>query len=140
MVLVTHDHLEEIMRRILVASLLLSPLFTAAAVASQPATDAVAPTQVVRVSTGVTDAQIAYPTNVDAPASLGGSTPTDGKVVLKVNVDAMGTARGIQVVKSVNADLDARAIAAVRQFRFHPATLDNQAVPVTVNLTVVMKL
>ena len=135
MVLVTSDHLEDLMRRILVASLLLSPLFTAAAVASQPATDA-APTQVVRVSTGVTDAQIAYPTNVDAPASLAGSTPMDGKIVLKVNVDALGNARGIQVVKSLNADLDARAIAAVRQFRFHPATLDNQPTAMDVNLTV----
>ena len=129
------------MRRILVASLLLSPaLFTASAVASQPATDAAATTQVRRISTGVVAPQLLKSTNVVIPTdAFDVMVPPDAEVGLKVNVDEQGNARDIQVIKPVNADLDARVVAAVSKFRFAPATLDNQAIPLTIDLNIVGK-
>jgi len=126
------------MRRIIVASLLLSPmLFTAAAVASQPVTDATASTQVRRVSTGVIGPKIIQSSNVQIPAdAIESLVPRQAEVGLKLNVDENGKAQDIQVVKSVNADLDARVVAAVRQFRFRPATLDNQVIPCALDLNV----
>ena len=129
------------MLRILVASLLLSPvLFTASAVASQPATDAAPSTQVRRVSTGVVAPQLLKSTNVDIPTdAFDAMLPPNAEVGLKVDIDEQGNARDIQVIKPVNSDLDARVVAAVSKFRFAPATLDNQAISATIDLNIVVK-
>jgi TonB family protein len=129
------------MRRILVASLLLSPaLFTASAVASQPATDAAASTQGRRISTGVIAPKLLKSTSIEIPGdAFDAILPPDAEVGLKVNVDEQGNARDIQVVKPVNADLDARVVAAVSKFRFSPATLDSQAIPFSLDVNVVVK-
>jgi TonB family protein len=130
------------MRRIIVASLLLSPmLFTASAVASQPATDdATASTHPTRVSTGVIAPTLLKTSSLEIPTDAFDSIlPPDAEVGLKVNIDEQGKARDIQVVRPVNADLDARVVTAVSKLRFTPGTLDNQAVPVSINLNVVVK-
>ncbi len=127
------------MRPTLVASLLLSPmLVTASAVASQPKTDA--PNQVLRVSSGVTVPAVLESTDVhiasDANARL---SPVDSKVVVNLWVDAQGNPKGVRVVKSLYPDLDAHVVAAVRQFHFHPAKLDNQPVAQNMDLVVSVK-
>jgi len=129
------------MRRILVASLLLSPvMFTASAVASQPATDAAPSNQVRRVSTGVVAPKLLKSTNVDIPAdAFDAVLPPNAEVGLKVDIDEQGNARDIQVIKPLNSDLDARVVAAVSKFRFAPATLDNQAISDTIDLNIVVK-
>ncbi|MGA2218468.1 MAG: TonB family protein [Terracidiphilus sp.] len=130
------------MRRVIVASLLLSPmLFTASAVASQPATDDVTvSTQPTRISTGVTAPTLLKSSTIAIRAdAFDAILPPDAEVGLKVNVDEQGNARDIQVVKPVNADLDARVVTAVSKLRFTPGTLDNQAIPVSINLNVVVK-
>lgn len=130
------------MRRIFVASLLLSPmLFTASAVASQPATDdATASIQPTRISTGVVEPTLLKSSTLAIPTDAFDSIlPPDAEVGLKVNVDEKGNARDIQVIKPVNADLDARVVTAVSKLRFSPGTLDNQAIPVSINLNVVVK-
>ncbi len=134
-VLVTSDLPEEIMRRILVASILLSPLFvSAAAVASKPASDATASTQVRPVSTGVVPAKVVSLIDVQVPATT--TIQNDAQVVLQLNIDQKGKAHDIEVVQSLNPELDAPVVAAVRGFHFRAATLDNQAIPVTMSLTV----
>jgi TonB family protein len=129
------------MRRVLAASLLLSPLFlTAAAVASTPASDVSASTQVRPISTGVIAPKIIHSNSIEIPTdALDGKIPAKAEVGLKLNVDAKGKAQDIQVVKSVNPDLDARVIEAVRQLRFTPAKLDNQAVSIGMDLNVVVQ-
>jgi hypothetical protein len=47
--------------------------------------------------------------------------------------------RDIQVIKPVNSDLDARVFTAVSKFRFAPDTLNNQAIPATIDLNIVVK-
>jgi TonB family protein len=133
--MVTSGLLEEFMRRILVASILLSPLFiTATAVASKPASDATASTEVRPISTGVVPAKVISLIDVQVPATT--TIRNDAQVVLQLNIDQKGKAHDIEVVKSLNPELDGPVVAAVRGFRFRPATLDNQAVPVSMSLTV----
>ena len=129
------------MRSILIASLLLSPmLYTASAVASQPKTDAPSTTQERRVSTGITSPVILESGKIHISAhALDGTVEREAKVVLALNVDEKGNAQNIQVVQSANPDLDARVVAAVRQSHFRPATLDNQVIPLNVNLVVTVQ-
>lgn len=127
------------MRRILIFSLLLSPaLFTASAVASQPVVDAAAPTQDLSVSTGVTAPVVIHSTPVEISSS-DSLYPTPGKIVLTLKVDEKGKPSDIQVVDPANATLDEEVVDAVSKFRFQPATLDKQAVPVDMNLTLEFK-
>jgi len=64
--------------------------------------------------------------------------PFDAEVVLKLNVDQNGKAQDVQVIKSPNHYLDGPVATAVRQFKFEPATLDNQPVAADLTLTVVL--
>jgi TonB family protein len=57
-------------------------------------------------------------------------------VVLKLNVDETGSPTHIEVVQSLDPTLDARVVEAVSQSRWRPAVLDNQTIPMNVNLTV----
>jgi TonB family protein len=128
------------MRRNLVASLLLSPLmFTAAAVASTPATDASATTQARPISTGVTPAHIIYSTGVDLPSGTSDRLPNNAEVVLDLSLDKQGNVQDAQIVKSPNPELIEPVLTAVRQFRFSPATLDKQAIPIDMKLTVLLQ-
>ena len=128
------------MRRILAASILVSPLFlTAAAYATQPVTDAPASTPAHAISTGVIPAHVLYSPDIDLSPSVAQTLPYDAQVVLTLNVDQKGHAEDIQVVKSPSRDLEAAVTAAVRQSRFRPATLDNQPVVSPMNLTVVVQ-
>ncbi|MGD0939085.1 MAG: TonB family protein [Terracidiphilus sp.] len=129
------------MRRLLVASLmLLTWLFPAAVNASQPADDSSTSTPAPIVSTGVSAPRILDATDVHLGLdTFGNSIPNDATFVVSLNVDENGKARDVQVVKSVNNVLDEQVMDAVRQFRFSPAMLDDQPVPVNLTLNVVVR-
>jgi protein TonB len=127
------------MRRIFAATVLLSSLsISAAALASQPVTDATASTTTRPLSTGVTPARVVYSTNVALTSDAAQTLPQNAEVVLKMNVDENGKAQGVQVIKSPSPSLDLPVATAVRQFRFQPAMLDNQPVATNLTLTVVL--
>ncbi|HEY3706258.1 MAG TPA: energy transducer TonB [Terracidiphilus sp.] len=124
------------MRRILLATLLSSLSLTAAALPAQQLSDASTPAS-QRISTGVTSPRLVYTSRVSIPSDELPSTPgSSTKLVLKVNVDAAGNPGLIQVIHSVNPAIDARVVNAVRQFRWTPAVLNNQAVADDITLTV----
>ncbi len=125
------------MHRILVASLLSSFALTAAAATPKPASDAsgAAPAAVV-VSTGVTEAQLLRSTKIDIPTNVVDSFSNPAQMVLRVNLDETGTPTHVAVVHSINPEVDTRVMKAVRQFRWRPAVLDNQTIPVDVNLVI----
>ena len=56
----------------------------------------------------------------------------NGVVVLAMTVTAEGNVRDIKVIKSLDPGLDKQAIAAVRTWKFEPATKDGK--PVAVHL------
>jgi TonB family protein len=118
------------MRRILIVSLLLTPmLFALPAVADQPGNDAEASTRNLRVSTGVAAPDLVYSTSVDAlPSDL--AFPLNARVVLSFNVDEQGNPTDFQVLNPSNPILDEHVIHAVSRFRFLPATLDNDPLPI----------
>jgi TonB family protein len=126
------------MRVNLVASLLLAPaILTAAAVASTPAASDTSHS--LRVSTGVTAPQVIETANVEvSPTALDTAYVNDARVVVNVLVGQDGKAQSVQIAKSYDKQLDEKVIAAVSKFRFAPATLDDQAVPMNLKLTVVV--
>jgi len=58
------------------------------------------------------------------------------KVVVSFTVDESGRPQNVHVEKSVNPIVDERVLNAVRQYRYLPATLNNQRVAVHINLEV----
>lgn len=124
------------MRRILITSLLLTPmLFTASAVASHPGTDAAAPTQNLRTTTGVSAPVVLSSTSIE-PLPNAQILPAGSKVLLSLKIDEQGRPNDIRVVNPINPFLERNVVNAVSKFRFQPAMLDERAVPVDLNLTV----
>lgn len=122
------------MRRTVIASALISPFFLSiAALATPLATDATARP----LSTGVKPAHVLYSPNISRPASV--TIPVNAEFVLHLNVDQTGKAQDVQVLQSASSRLDASVAAAVRQFRFRPATLDHQPVATDMTLTLIVQ-
>jgi protein TonB len=65
---------------------------------------------------------------------------TAGTCILGLIVDAEGHPRDIRVVRGLGSGLDAKAIEAVRQWRFEPATKDGKPVNVQISVEVTFRL
>jgi TonB family protein len=63
-----------------------------------------------------------------------------GSVLLKIVVSASGQVTDIQVLRPLGMGLDDRAIEAVRQWKFRPATLDGKPVAATATVDVSFRL
>ena len=126
------------MRQTLASTLLLSSiLFPAAANASTSIDDASAPTPGLRVSTGVIAPVLTDTLAIQLPDGLPQSfIPVSSEVGLAFTVDSNGQPENIKVVKSTNPYWDARVVDAVQKAHFRPGTLDNQPIPVDMNVTV----
>jgi protein TonB len=59
-----------------------------------------------------------------------------GVCVVSLVVDAQGNPQRVQVVRHLGMGLDEKAVEAVKQYKFKPATLQGKAVPVEVNIEV----
>ncbi len=101
------------MRRILAVSLL-SSLCLSAAAATGPS---------VEVSASVAPAGVTSPRLV---VSRG----------ITVSSDETGSPQKIRVAEALNPSVDARVMAAVRDFRWSPAIINNHAVPIEMTLIV----
>jgi TonB family protein len=121
------------------AFILASSMFVPAAVHAG-ATDSAASTPAIRITTGVTAPSVInsgdFTVTSDALSGVGAEKPS---VVLALRVNEKGMAENVRVVHSVNYRVDAQVLAAARDFRFRPATLDQQPVPVDLRLTVVVQ-
>jgi len=64
-----------------------------------------------------------------------------GVVAVEAVVEVDGSVRPLRVTKSLDEELDAQAIEAVKQWRFEPALVDGRPVPcqVTIELTFVLR-
>lgn len=127
------------MRPMVLASILLALIaLPAAAVASQPATDATSSLRNLPVSTGVIDPQIVHYKKV-IPAHtnmLFDQLGDRAKVVLELHVNKAGKAHRVRVIQSDDPSLNAPIIAAVRHDLWRPGRLDERAIPFNVRLTV----
>jgi protein TonB len=66
-------------------------------------------------------------------------TRVEGMVIIEATIDERGTVTAAHVLRSVSL-LDAAAIAAVRQWKFTPARLNGEAIPVVMTVTVNFQL
>jgi TonB family protein len=149
------------MRKVLVATLALTPMLLHAQVnspaqpqstpntlqsrldspadvsAADPGTAHVAP---VRISTGVTAPKLVYtvPVETDSDTARSGFN-YDRKTVVAMTVDATGKPGELKIVKPINPVMDRNVLAAVRQYRFAPGTLDGKPAAVPVNLEIVLR-
>lgn len=62
---------------------------------------------------------------------------TDSDVKVHLTVDAQGIPHNLVIAKSAGAELDAKTLEAVNQYRFKPAMFNNR--PVSANVTVEIK-
>ncbi|MBV9613232.1 MAG: energy transducer TonB [Acidobacteriaceae bacterium] len=57
----------------------------------------------------------------------------EGKVSLSLIIDRFGVPQEVAVTNGIDAGLDENAVAAVKQWRFYPATRNGEPVAVEVN-------
>jgi TonB family protein len=128
------------MRHILASTVVLSSLLLpAAAFASKPADDPAATTAAPRISTGVIEPVLVNELTLTAPAGLAASAmPADEQVGVSFVVDKKGLPENIQVTKSTNPAWDSQVVEAVSKLHYRPARIDDQKIPVEMNLTVVI--
>jgi TonB family protein len=123
---------------LLTAALALSPaLLHAQPLAAAAASDASANTAQVRVSTGVVPPRLVH--TIDVPSDIDWEWKVAGEertAEVSMTVDAYGRPTNLKIVKSAGVDLDRNVLESVAQYRFAPATVDNQAEPMGVDLTV----
>lgn len=126
------------MRRTIGSSLLFSSLlFTASAFASPPAGNSVASTP--RVSTGVTAPRLLNSLELNAPDSFSATTvPAGTQISVTFVVDENGQPRNIHVTRGYDPLWNARVIDAVSKLHYVPASMDNQAIPLSMNLVVTL--
>jgi TonB family protein len=64
----------------------------------------------------------------------------NGTVLLAVAINSVGTVDAVKVVCKLEPGLDQNAAAAVKQWKFTPATKDNEPVPVQIEVSVGYRL
>lgn len=104
---------------------------------SAPATDATLSAPARRISTGVTAPKlISNPVVHVALTDFPVENLTNEHVIVGFRVDEKGVPQNVHLLQSVNQAVDARILAAVREYRFEPAKLDEQNVAMDVRLNV----
>jgi TonB family protein len=82
-----------------------------------------------RVSTGVIEAKlIKQPETGLSVSDFHTSDLSTQKMVLHFIVDESGTPKNVEIIKSINPEVDARILSAVQQYKYRPAMLDGQPV------------
>ena len=102
-------------------------------------TEAPRPTRVLPVAATTTPVQILSKPNpiyTDEARAL----KLEGEVLLRVEFDANGECRVLQVLRGLGHGLDESAVRAAKQIRFRPATENGQSVTSTASLHVVFQL
>lgn len=150
------------MRKVIVATLALTPMLLHAQANSPAQTQAspssptlqsklIAPAEIngssgahtttpLRVSTGVVAPKLVYTVTVenDTDTTLTGFT-WDRKSVVSMVVDANGKPQDLKILQTLGPVMDRNVLTAVSQYRFKPGTLDGQPTSVPVNLEVVLR-
>ena len=128
------------MRHIIASTVVLSSLLLpAAAFASKPTDEPAATTPAPRVSTGVIGPILQNSLTLTAPEGPAASSiPADAQVGVSFVVDEKGLPENIQVTRSINPAWDSQVVEAVSKLHYRPARIDDQKIPIDMNLTVVI--
>jgi len=128
------------MRHILTSTVILSSLLLpAAAFAGTPTDEPAASTAAPRVTTGVIGPFLVNSLSLTAPEGPAApAIPADAQVGVSFVVDENGVPENIQVTRSINPVWDSQVVNAVSKLHYRPARIDDQKIPVDMNLTVVI--
>ena len=126
------------MRHILTSTVILSSLLLPAAAFASSSNDIPAATSTSpRVSTGVTEPVLQNSFYLVPPFGFSASDiPANAKVGVSYVVNAKGLPENIQVTKSLNPVWDSQVVEAVSKLHYRPARIDDQKIPIDMNLTV----
>jgi TonB family protein len=152
------------MRRVIVATLALTPMLLHAqanspAQTQTPATPATLQSKLVqpkefnaseadrgtahvapiRISTGVIAPKLISTVEIESDSASPQGFSLDRKTVVEMTIDATGKPSDLKIVGSLGSVMDRNVLAAVSQYRFTPGTLDGQPTSVPVNLEVVLR-
>ena len=152
-----------IMRKVIFATLALSPMLLHAQAKTPAQSSASSPTPVLqsklikpkelggsaavtttasplRVSTGVTPPRLIETVEIISDNAWPWAvTGRDRKVVVAMLVDANGKPFDLKIVQSAGPDMDKNVLRAVSQYRFRPGTLDHEPVAASINLEILMR-
>ena len=151
------------MRKVIVATLALTPMLLHAQANSPAKTQSPSPssstlqsklvqpaeingseaahiTAPVRVSTGVGAPKLIHTVAIESDSTWVPTGFTSNRnTVVEMTVDATGKPSDLKIVKSLGPVMDHNVLAAVGQYRFTPGTLDGAPTAVPVNLHVVLR-
>jgi TonB family protein len=92
-----------------------------------------------RVSTGIISPKLISSVDVSTEGDLISNLPNfEREAVVDLVVDESGKPSDLKIVKSVGPAMDKNVLAAVSQFRYKPGTLDNQPTAVPLTLEVIL--
>jgi TonB family protein len=80
--------------------------------------------------------QVTRAVEVDLTPDELAEAPAVTKVVVRAIVDQYGFPRNVMIAQSAGPEVDRKAIAAVSQYRFKPATVDNQPTWASVSIAI----
>ena len=150
------------MRKVIVATLALTPMLLHAQVNSPAQTQSspasttlqsklvqpnelnseagVRSTTPVRISTGVGEPKLIHTVTIEADSDrVPNGFTFDRKTVVELTVDATGKPSNLKILKSLGPVMDHNVLSAVSQYRFTPGTLDGQPTAIPVNLEVILR-
>jgi TonB family protein len=114
-----------------------------------PIADVLAPAQtapqqydgvpVRRIGGGVTQPEVIYKVDPEFSAEAK-KAKFNGIVLVNLIVDAKGMPQNVHVLRGVGMGLDEQAMAAVKKYKFRPATEGGKPVPVAMNVEVNFKI
>jgi TonB family protein len=105
---------------------------------ARPAVAAAAATP-VRVSTGVLPPVLIHSVQLTPSPLVPAGYLRNRTVGLAFTVDTAGKPTDIKVVKSAGEITDAQVLSVVGEYRYKPATLNGNAIPMDVNLNVIVE-
>jgi hypothetical protein len=148
------------MRKVIVATLALTPMLLHAQANSPAQTPSNAPASLhskliqpkefnsseadhgtvtpVRISTGVVAPKLISTVQIESDSDRA-SFPLDRKTKVAMTVDATGKPSELKILQSLGPVMDRNVLAAVSRYRFTPGTLDGAPTAVPVDLEVVLR-
>jgi TonB family protein len=148
------------MRKVIVATLALTPMLLHAQANSPAQTPSSPPTSLnskliqpkefnsseanhgtvapIRISTGVVAPKLISTVQIESDSDHA-SFPVERKTKVAMTVDATGKPSELKILQSLGAVMDRNVLAAVSQYRFAPGTLDGAPTAVPVDLEVVLR-
>ena len=94
----------------------------------------------LRVSTGVIAPKLISTVQIESDFdSFPRGFTVDRKTLVEMTVDATGKPSEVKVIRSLGPVMDKNVLAAVRQYRFAPGTLDGEPTSIPLSLEVVLR-